>query len=754
MAIVHEPPILILCAQATGGPVVHLGVGGDGGKILLVDDEPLIRVLVARQLSKLGYTPVVAATAEEALALSQNERFRVVITDLQMSGMGGIALLQQLSPLQPQARFLVLTGRGPVAEELLPRGHRIRIFPKPWDQGELAAAVHGTDCGALSTLPPPASSRERPKTHVLLIEGDSTDAFAFCAELEGPHPDEFATTVASDTTTAYSLIDRHKFDVVAFDLELPGAVGLQAIARLQSEAPQTGVVVLTSAEDPEFALQAIQAGAQDCLVKGQFQGSDMGRALRHAAERKRAERRLATIAFHDPLTGLANRSLFRQQLARAAAFAKRSHGNFAVLVLDLDRFKFINDSLGHDCGDAFLQEIAHRLQVAVRDTDTVARLGGDEFAVLATPVMDPEDIEPLSERILAELRRPIDLAGTRIYPTASIGAALFPDSGRDSDTLLSSADAAMYVVKETGRNGVHTHGVELKRRAANRLKLEEQVRQAVESQEFCLRYQPQVALKTEFLGAEALLRWAPKDEPLVEAREFLRILEDTGLIVELGPWILETACQQLQQWRKAGLWVDRIAINISSRQMIGRDFVSRLRKVTRDAELQCCDIELELTESTLLREADNVHAVLSQLAAYGYRLALDNFGSGSCSLAYLRNLPITTLKVDKSLIQTIETDSRGCNLVGGIVHLANRLGLEVVAEGVETSAQLELLRTDGCGLLQGYLFGSAMPPEEFAREVKRAALYADENPPTSQFVPRRVPGSPTSLAPRRSTGER
>ncbi|MEY2933999.1 MAG: hypothetical protein RL033_4748, partial [Pseudomonadota bacterium] len=636
----------------------------------------MIRVLVARQLSRLGFTPVVAATAEEALALSQSERFRVVITDLQMAGMGGIALLQHLSPLQPQARFLVLTGQGYVADELLPRGHRIRVFQKPWDESELAAAVRGTDLGAISTMPPPASSRQRPKTHVLLIEGDSAEAFAFSASLDARHPGEFVTTVASDMVTAAMLVERQAPDVIVLDVEQPNAAALQGIARLQSDAPQVGVVVLTRLDDPEFALQALRAGAQDCVIKGQ-PSTDIGRALRHAQERKRAERRLASIAFHDPLTGLANRSLFRQHLARAAAFAKRSHSTFGVLVLDLDRFKFINDSLGHDAGDSYLQEIAHRLEVAVRETDTVARLGGDEFAVLATPLAHAEDIEPLADRILSELRRPVELAGTRIQPTASIGAAIFPDSGKDSDTLLSAADAAMYVVKESGRNGLHVHGVELERRVAHRLKLEEQVRRAVELKEFRLSYQPQVSLDDEYLAAEALLRWVPAGESPVEAREFLRIVEDTGLIIELGPWIIETACQQLRQWREAGHWVDRMAINISSGQVISRDFVTRLHRITRQAGLECGDVELELTESTLLRDTDQIAAVLQELAALGYRLALDNFGIGYCSLAHLKSLPISTLKLHRGLVQPLASDSRCRNLVGGIIQLARRIGLSV-----------------------------------------------------------------------------
>lgn len=731
---------------------VHELMAGGGGKILLVDDEPQVRALVARQLGRVGFTVVVAATAEEALALSQNERFRVVITDLQMSGMGGLALLQHLSPLQPQARFLVLTGRGPIAEDMLPRGHRVKIFSKPWNESELAAAVRGTDSGALSTIPPPPSSRARPKAHVLLIESDSTDAFDFCADLEVQHPGEFAMTVASDMITACSLLEHQTFEVIAFDLQQPGAVGLATIARLQSEAPQVGIVVLTRFDDPEFAVQAIQAGAQDCLVKSELGLSNVGRALRHAEERKRAEQRLANIAFHDSLTGLANRSLFRQQLARATAVAKRTHGRFAVLVLDMDGFKAVNDLQGHEAGDALLQEIAHRLQVAVRETDTVARLGGDEFAVLATPLMEPEDIEALSERILAELRRPIDIAGKQLQPTASIGAAIFPESGGDGNSLLSAADAAMYAVKESGRNGVHVHGVELKRRVARRVKLEDELRCAIDLKQFCLYYQPQVSLRTGFLGAEALLRWVPSSTVMLEARDFMQTLEDTGLIMDLGPWIVDEACRQLREWRDDGHWVDRIAINISPRQLLGRDFISGLRRSTREAGLRCSDVELELTESTLLRDTENVRAVMSQLAAHGYRLALDDFGSGYGSLAHLERFPITTVKVDRSLVQAAVGSARAKNLVCGIIHLANGLGLDVVAEGVETLEQLESLGVEVCGALQGYLFGAAMTPLDFIEEARRWALSGRARAPAS-FIYSREPEAQTSESARQRAGQ-
>ncbi len=709
-------------------------MGVDGGKILLVDDEPAIRVLVARQLGRLGFTPVVAATGEEALALSQNDSFRVVITDLEMSGMGGLALLQRLSPLQPQARFLVLTGRGPVAGELLPRGHRIRIFSKPWDERELAAAVRGTDTGGSPALPSAAALQAWPKMSVLLIEEDESVAMAFCSDLDSRHPLQFATTVAADLATGSQLIEHQTFDVIALGVERSDVSALESIARLQGEAPHVGVVVVVPTDDAKFTAQAIQAGAQDCLVKGQLASMNVGRALRNAVDRKRSEWRLASIAFHDPLTGLANRSLFRQRVAQAAAFAKRSHSHFAVLVLDLDRFKFVNDSLGHDSGDAFLQEVAHRLQIATRETDTVARLGGDEFAVLATPVTHIEDLEPLSERILAELRRPMDIGGTLLQPTASVGAAVFPESGGDSDALLSAADAALYVVKQRGRNGFHVHGVELKRQVARKLKIEQQLRRAVEQKQFRLHYQPQVSPDSGFWGAEALLRWTSSPDVTTEPSEFVPILEESGLIVQLGPWIIETACRQLRQWRDSGLWIDRMAINISGRQVLARDFVPFLRHVTRDLGISSSDVELELTEGTLLHDTANMREVLCELAQDGYRLALDDFGTGYSSLAYLRSFPISTLKIDKSFIQSIASNVHDRNLVVGILRLAHELGLHVVAEGVETQEQLGILRTEACHVMQGYLFGAAMVPESYADEIMRLAMTPRDTPPRSTIV--------------------
>lgn len=688
---------------------------------MLVHGDPQVRNALARLLRGEAYRPVVAASGEEALALAQDDEFRVVITELELLGMGGVALLQRLSSLLPEARFLMLASNGSINTESLPRGHGIRVFFEPRNDDELMAAVRGADDEAPQSILPPSRGNPQPHvTRVLLVEDDSADAMLFETALRLRHPGEFLVTVAPDMASAEALLRKDCFDVISLDLGLPDAQGLQAVARIQAEAPHIGFIVLSNSEDPELAIETVKAGAQDYLVKRRAGGTNIAKSLRYAEQRKRAEQHLATIAFHDQLTGLANRNLFRQRVAKALANCRRRVDVFAVLLLDMDRFKSVNDALGHDAGDAFLQQIAERLRESTRETDTVARLGGDEFAVLATGISSPDDLEPIVERILSAIRRPIEISGTRLNPTTSIGAALYPVSGEDSDALLAAADAAMYVAKREGRNGYHLHGAELTRQIAQKLLLENQLRQAVERREFTLHYQPQISPYGDFVGAEALLRWKPNGGDPIPASEFIGVLEDTGLIMDLGPWIIRTACQQLGQWRSRGHRVDRMAINLSARQLLSRDFTALLRDATRSAGIASRDVELELTEGTLLRDTEAIRSVLAELHRDGFRLALDDFGTGYCSVAYLRNFPIDTLKVDASFVQEIANDSYGRNLVGGLIHLARRLGLEVVAEGVETPDQRDVLHEERCAIMQGFLFGSASAPEHFHGQERRA----------------------------------
>ncbi len=671
-----------------------------------------------------------AASGEEALALAQHIEFAAVITDVAMVGMSGTTLLHQLSPLQAKARFLVITGAGHVGPEALPRGHGVRVFAKPWDPQVLLATLdarQGDMCG--SVLPPSRSASPRP-VQVLLVEDAAPDAALFETALRMAAPGQFEVQIAPALKQAQTLLAAARFDVLVVDLGLPDARDIEAIVRLQGVAPDVALVAYSGSAEADFAVKTIRAGAQDYLVKGRTGGPALGRSLRYAMERKRAEMRLSELALRDPLTGLPNRLLFRQRVAQSIAQARRHDAQLGILMLDMDRFKSINDALGHDAGDMFLQEVARRLTRGVSASDTVARLGGDEFAVLVTPIWGARDLKQIGKNILEELSRPLEVSGTVFSPTASIGAAVYPESGHDGDSLLAAADVAMYETKDTGRNGIHIHGAELSRRVERRVHLEHLLRGALARGEFQLHYQPQVSRAQGLIGAEALLRWGNAEVQSAPS-EFVGILEEAGLIHEVGPWILRSVCCQLRIWRDAGLDVPRIAINLSEAQLISGTLLADVRACTDAFGLSPSDLELELTEGALLKDTQAVRDQLSSLHGAGYRLALDDFGTGYSSVAYLDHFPIDTLKVDRSFVREVNLQPFRRNLLGGIIQLAKRLQLDVIAEGVETPGELAVLESESCDVVQGFLTGPPLPPDEFAKlcavEV-RSTLWPPSSP--------------------------
>ena len=455
------------------------------------------------------------------------------------------------------------------------------------------------------------------------------------------------------------------------------------------------------------------------------------------AERRMADQRVVHMAHHDVLTGLPNRTLLTDRVDQAITRAHRSASKLALLFLDLDRFKNVNDSLGHAVGDQLLQAVSTRLTACLREEDTAARLGGDEFIISLPDVADASEAARVAARILADLAKPFSVCGHQLPAEASIGIALYPDDGDSAQTLMRNADTAMYHAKESGRANYQFFSSQMNERVSRRLSTETSLRRALEHGEFTLHYQPLIELATGRIdGAEALARWPQPDHRLVSPAEFIPVAEDTGLIVPLGEWVLREACGQAQAWqaRQPGL---RIAVNLSARQFRQKNLIGMIEQALCDTGLAPALLELELTEGMLMHHAEDTVRTLARLDEMGVRLAIDDFGTGYSSLSYLKRFPIHTLKIDRSFVQDLSTDPDDAAIVTAIVAMARGLNLNVTAEGVETEAQAAFLRSLSCDLAQGFHFGRPMPAADFALRLGAAASpqRRDRERPTRILYP-------------------
>jgi diguanylate cyclase (GGDEF)-like protein len=454
----------------------------------------------------------------------------------------------------------------------------------------------------------------------------------------------------------------------------------------------------------------------------------LGTHLYMAVMQRRVENMIRHQASHDRLTGLPNRLLFEERLSLALAYAHQWGEMLAVMFLDLDRFKTINDTLGHASGDLLLQQVAQRLSKCLKQNDTIARWGGDEFTLILPQVQSAHDATKIAKRIIKALKTPFECNGQELHVTTSIGIALAPYDGEDAETLLKNADIAMYQVKQQGKNDFQLYAADMNTQALDQLVLANDLYRALNRGEFLLHYQPQVNLKTgQIVAVEALVRWQHPERGLVPPSQFIPLAEETGQINAIGEWVLQTACAQNRAWQEAGLPPIQVAVNLSARQFQQQNLVQSVDRVLAETGLEAQYLEVEITETIAMQDVKVTILVLEKLQAMGVYISIDDFGTGYSSLATLKQFPLNTLKIDQAFVKDLTTDAKDAALIRAIVALGHGLDLTVIAEGVETAEQQEFLRSVGCNAMQGYWFSKPLPAEAAAQRQHQALLDIELN---------------------------
>jgi diguanylate cyclase (GGDEF)-like protein len=556
---------------------------------------------------------------------------------------------------------------------------------------------------------------------VLLIEDNPGDA-RLIQEMLDEEPDApFQLHCAERLAHGLEHLAAGETGLVLLDLSLPDSFGLETFAKVYAHSPTVPIIVLTGNDDQTVALSAVKGGAQDYLVKSRLDRQLLLRSMQYSIERKRYQVQLEHQANYDALTGLPNRSLLHDRL-RQAVYSQRATRPIAVVFIDLDHFKFVNDSLGHSTGDNLLKGMAERLRSVLREGDTVARLGGDEFVLILSEQSNEEVIFRAMQRIQTKVSEPMMVDGKELYVTCSAGISLYPQDGSDVDTLLKNADAAMYRAKEHGRNTFQFYTSEMNERVNERLAMENALRRALERKEFLLHYQQRVDLKTGAIaGAEALVRWSHPEWGLVRPARFIPLAEETGLVVQIGEWVLHEACRQARAWIDEGLRPGVISVNLSARQFRQDGLVRMVSRILEETKLESQHLEVELTESMVMHNVEAAIATLQGLKSLGVALSVDDFGTGYSSLSYLKDLPIDALKIDRSFVRDIGAGAEKDEgvLAQAIISLGHNLDLKVVAEGVETDAQVRFLKRHRCDEVQGFFYGEPLVPEQHAKLLDR-----------------------------------
>ena len=526
---------------------------------------------------------------------------------------------------------------------------------------------------------------------------------------------------------AVRAIAEESHDVLVVDDRLDNGNAMSLLREAAETRCAMPVILITGEEPADVEGWAIEAGAVDCLARSDLSPALLDRAIRFALTRRQAANQIRNLAEFDQLTGLANRTSFRARLNRAIAQARGGDRMLALMLVALDRFTLVNETMGHAAGDTLLRSVTDRLCSCIRattdrNTDMLARVGNDEFALLLEGIESRDEAAAIAERISGSMAPPFEINGHEIFVTTSIGISTYPLCGWNADTLINSANTAVHRAKERGRNSYQFYTRKMTARELQRLVLQTSLHRALERREFQLYYQPQISLRDgTLIGAEALLRWLHPEFGLLGPDQFIPLAEETGLIIPLGNWVLDSACAQARIWHDTGLPDLPVAVNLSPRQFREPSLAASIMDSLEGAGLTPHHLALELTESILMEDTDMSNSALSRFRDMGLHVSIDDFGTGYSSLSYLKRFPLDALKIDKSFVRDITTDTDDAHIATAIISLAHNLNLGVIAEGVEEPAQLDFLRDRGCDAVQGFYYSHPVPAEEFA------AIFHDRN---------------------------
>lgn len=560
---------------------------------------------------------------------------------------------------------------------------------------------------------------------ILMIDDDAVDRMSALRTLKQSDLPLGTVDQAQTAQDGIRMAALHRYDIVLLDYQIPPYNGIEVIREIRGGNDySTAIVMLSHSNDEELALQCIEAGAQDFVMKSEVSATRLKRAILISAERHQLERQvkdshdqLRFLAERDSLTGLRNRFFFDEALKDAIPKAARNNQRLALLFLDLDKFKNINDTLGHQAGDYFLKEVAKRLEKPIRESDKLCRLGGDEFAILVNDLVHPTQVRLLANRIYKAFEEPIKIGDESVEITASIGIATYPECATDEIGLMKCADVAMYRAKELGRNQVQYYSRDFHEKMESRIRIENELKIALNENQFTLFYQPQIEAKSgRISGIEALIRWRHETKGLIGPHEFIPIAEESQLIIDIGRWVINAACKQMSIWQKQKGLRDvtfSIAINLSAQQLKDSGLSLHLESTLEEYDIPPSTVELELTEGSLEKSLQAMD-MLRRLESLGVKLALDDFGTGYSSLSHLKEYPFSVLKIDKSFVQGIH-DQKQASLLNAICSFAQSLGYETVAEGVETEEQKAHCENLGVTRLQGFLFSKPISAKELEK---------------------------------------